>query len=524
MADLRERVAGAPGCRRRPSRPPRASSTAWRRCRTASAEYHVVAHLRRVDPRPALAPAQARPKIDLKKAREDPRPRPLRPRGGEGAHPRVPRRAAAEGRPARADPLPRRARRAWARRASGRAIAEALGRPFVRVSVGGLRDEAEIKGHRRTYVGAMPGKILQAIKRAGGARRGVRARRDRQDGRRTRAATPAAPCSRCSTPSRTPRSSTTTSTCPFDLSRVFFVATANMLEAIPGPLRDRMEVVTLSGYTQHEKVQIARRHLVPRVLAEHGLTREARSSSPTRPSRTVIERYTREAGVRELQRRLARCAASARSRSRSGRRGRRRGAKAAKAGARRSAERASSACSGLPPFDRDGARRASRRWAWRRGSRGRRRGGEILSIEAHADAGQGRSRKITGRLGEVMRESFDAAFSWVRAAAEDLGHRPRGVHPARRPPARARGRDAQGRAERGRHASPRASASLFTGKPVRADLAMTGEITLEGPRAARRRHQGEGARGPPRRRQDGAAARGEPEGPGAHPGRGACGT
>ena len=140
----------------------------------------------------------------------------------------------------------------------GRSIARAMGREFVRISLGGVRDEAEIRGHRRTYVGALPGRIIQAfLKQAGTKQPGVHARRDRQARRSDFRGDPRRHCSRCSTPSRTASSAITSSSVPFDLSKVLFIATANMLDPIPAPLRDRMEVIQLSGYTPEEKVEIA---------------------------------------------------------------------------------------------------------------------------------------------------------------------------------------------------------------------------------------------------------------------------
>ena len=154
------------------------------------------------------------------------------------------------------------ARPASARRRSGRSIARALGRKFLRISLGGVRDEAEIRGHRRTYIGALPGRIIQGLRRAEPGTRSSCSTRSTSSAR-TSAATRPRRCSRCSTPSRTRRSATTTSTCAFDLSRVLFITTANALDTIPPPLRDRMEVIELAGYTEEEKLEIARRHLVP---------------------------------------------------------------------------------------------------------------------------------------------------------------------------------------------------------------------------------------------------------------------
>jgi ATP-dependent Lon protease len=363
----------------------------------------------------------------------------------------------------------------------GKSIAEALGRPFVRVSVGGLRDEAEIKGHRRTYVGAMPGKIIQALKRAA-ARDAVFVLDEIDKMGSDARGDPSSAMLEVLDPEQNAAFLDHYLDLPFDLSRVFFVATANLLEAIPGPLRDRMEVVTLSGYTQQEKAEIARRHLVPRVLEEHGLTAKSLDISDEAIA-TVIERYTREAGVRELQRRLAQLCrqralevAQEPAPKAGGK-----GAKPAKAepssqGARVTAEDAERLL-GPPPYDRAERVREPQvgvavGLAWTPS------GGETLTIEATLVPGKGAS-KITGRLGEVMRESFDAAFTWVRTVAEELGIDPQAFHQ----------HDVHLHVPDG--ATPKDGpsagvtiatclASLYSGKPVRADLAMTGEITLKG--------------------------------------------
>ncbi len=389
----------------------------------------------------------------------------------------------------------------------GKSVAEALGRPYVRVSVGGLRDEAEIKGHRRTYVGAMPGKILQALKRAGA--RDALFMLDEIDkmGSDVRG-DPSSAMLEVLDPEQNAAFLDHYLDLPFDLSRVFFVATANVLDNIPGPLRDRMEVVTLSGYTLHEKREIARRHLVPRVLEEHGLTASDLTIDDEALA-ALIEGYTREAGVRELQRKLAalcrqralEVAGGAPSSSRgddlspskvgtlSPSKGR---GSASKAAARRKGPLAVSPLAVSPlavsaadlerllgpapfePTDRalDPQVGVALGLAWTPA------GGDILSIEAALVPGKGQI-KITGRLGEVMKESFEAAYSWVRSVAEELGidpeeflrhdvhlHVPDGATPKDGPSAGV--------------TIATCLASLYTGKPVRSDLAMTGEITLKG--------------------------------------------
>ncbi len=375
----------------------------------------------------------------------------------------------------------------------GKSVAEALGRPYVRVSVGGLRDEAEIKGHRRTYVGAMPGKILQALKRAGA--RDALFMLDEIDkmGSDVRG-DPSSAMLEVLDPEQNAAFLDHYLDLPFDLSRVFFVATANVLDNIPGPLRDRMEVVTLSGYTLHEKREIACRHLVPRVLDEHGLSAKDLTIDDEALA-ALIEGYTREAGVRELQRKLAalcrqralEVAGGAPSPSKGQ-------APAAKAGAKAASKTAPKAAAKHPgalavtaadlerllgpaPFE-PSERALDPQVGVALGLAWTPAGGDILSIEAALVPGKGQV-KITGRLGEVMKESFEAAYSWVRSVAEELGidpgeflrhdvhlHVPDGATPKDGPSAGV--------------TIATCLASLYTGKPVRSDLAMTGEITLKG--------------------------------------------
>jgi ATP-dependent Lon protease len=347
----------------------------------------------------------------------------------------------------------------------GRSVAEATGRAFVRVSVGGMRDEAEIKGHRRTYVGALPGKILQTLKRAG--TRDPLFMIDEIDkmGSDPGRGDPSSAMLEVLDPEQNAAFLDHYLDIPFDLSRVFFVATGNVLDEVPGPLRDRMEVVTLSGYTREEKFHIARRHLIPRVLEGSGL--DASHIEVTDEGlRAVIDGHTREAGVRSLERLLARVAR--------------------KVAYRVAAEKAPRTVVGAaeverllgPPVFEDETRArepavgVSTGLAWTAG------GGSLLFVEATSMAGTGHIH-ITGRLGEVMRESVEIAMSWVRSHAGDLGvedgafarrdvhvHAPEGAVPKDGPSAGV--------------TLVTALASLFTGKPVRTDLAMTGEVTLKG--------------------------------------------
>ncbi len=349
----------------------------------------------------------------------------------------------------------------------GRSVAEAMGRRFVRVSVGGMRDEAEVKGHRRTYVGAMPGKIIQALKRAGARdcvfvideidKMGSDVRGD-----------PSSAMLEVLDPEQNEAYVDHYLDQPFDLSRVFFLCTANVLEAIPGPLRDRMEIVQLAGYTRHEKLHIARKHLLPRVLEQNGLTGKQLVFTDAGLN-ALIDGYTREAGVRNLQRQIGRIC-------------RRRALEVAEdpesngGGARvdgKSVER----FLGPARFkdtqrSRDPAVGVTAGLAWTPV------GGDLLFFEASLVPGQGRI-KVTGRLGEVMRESAETAFSYVQSIARDLEidpetiqkhdihlHVPEGATPKDGPSAGV--------------TIASCLASLLTGKPARADLAMTGEITLKG--------------------------------------------
>ncbi len=349
----------------------------------------------------------------------------------------------------------------------GRSIAEAMGRAFARISVGGLRDEAEIKGHRRTYVGAMPGKIIQALKRAGTRdcvfvvdeidKMGSDARGD-----------PSSAMLEVLDPEQNEAYVDHYLDLPFDLSRVFFLCTANVLESIPGPLRDRMEIVRLAGYTRHEKLHIARKHLLPRVLEENGLSSKRLIFTDTGLN-ALIDGYTREAGVRGLRREIGRIC-------------RRRALEVAEGDApsdkrARIDDKAVQRLLGARRFEdtarfRDPAVGVTAGLAWTPV------GGDLLFFEASLVPGHG-AIKVTGRLGDVMRESAETAFSFVQSIAKELEidpdvirrhdihlHVPEGATPKDGPSAGV--------------TMAACLASLLTGKPARADLAMTGEITLKG--------------------------------------------
>ena len=349
----------------------------------------------------------------------------------------------------------------------GRSIAEAMERPFVQFSVGGMRDEAEIRGHRRTYVGAMPGKILHAMKRAG-ARNPVFVIDEIDKMGSDVRGDPSSAMLEVLDPGQNDRFVDHYLDVPFDLSATFFVCTANDLSTIPGPLRDRMEIITLSGYTRGEKLQIARRHLLPRVLDENGLT-SRRLIFTDEGLHALIDRYTREAGVRELRRQMARvCRHRALDFATGG--------KGSSKRARYDATRIEDAL-GPPPFDagttmRDAAVGVTAGLAWTPF------GGDLLYFEANVVPGKGALR-VTGRLGDVMRESAEAARTYVRSLCGDLDidpkrfdttdvhlHVPAGATPKDGPSAGV--------------TIATCLASLFTGRPARADLAMTGEITLKG--------------------------------------------
>jgi ATP-dependent Lon protease len=347
----------------------------------------------------------------------------------------------------------------------GQSIARAMGRKFARASLGGVHDEGEIRGHRRTYIGAMPGRIIQAIRRAESNdpvfmldevdKLGADWRGD-----------PSSALLEVLDPEQNRDFRDNYLDVPFDLSRVMFITTANFLDTVPPALRDRMEVLHLSGYTEEEKVQIAERFLLPKQLEAHGL-RPDEVRFPEKMIRLLIHDYTREAGVRNLEREIA---------------GVLRRAAALIAGGE---------ASGTVTVNQ----------AWVREALGKRRffdesaeriavpgvatgltwtptGGEIVFVEAALMPGKG-ELKLTGQLGEVMRESATAALSYLKTRAADLGiarerfdendihvHVPAGAQPKEGPSAGV--------------TVLTAMASILSGKTVRGDLAMTGEITLRG--------------------------------------------
>jgi ATP-dependent Lon protease len=346
-----------------------------------------------------------------------------------------------------------------------RSIAQALGRKFVRVSLGGMRDEAEIRGHRRTYIGALPGQVIQGLRRAESKnpvfildeidKLGSDFRGD-----------PSSALLEVLDPEQNNTFRDHYLDVPFDLSEVLFITTANVLDPVPAALRDRMEVLELAGYTEEEKLQIAIDHLVDKQVKNHGLTPEYIRFSPD-ALRQVIRGYTREAGVRNLEREIGSLCRKV---------------------ARRRAEGNETPIAitpdvvvdmlGAPRFLEEEMEQRTKNPGVAIGLAWTPVGGEVLFIEASRMAGTG-SLTLTGQLGDVMKESARAALSWLRAHAREYSidpdffknaemhvHVPSGAIPKDGPSAGV--------------TMVAAMASELTGRPVRGDLAMTGEITLSG--------------------------------------------
>jgi ATP-dependent Lon protease len=347
----------------------------------------------------------------------------------------------------------------------GRSIANALGREFVRVSLGGVRDEAEIRGHRRTYVGALPGRIIQGMRRSG-TRNPVFLLDEVDKLARDFHGDPGAALLEVLDPEQNRTFTDHYLEVEFDLSDVLFVATANTLQDVPEPLRDRMEIIRLPGYLLTEKHQIATRYLWPRQLRGHGLDVAAVSLDGEAVGE-IIERYTREAGVRELERRFSRIA---RKLARAHADGSPPRTRVLKADLRE--------LLGPPPYhppdrDQDGDRVGiANGLAWTA------TGGEILDVEVAIVPGSGQLR-LTGTLGDVMKESAQAAVTYARSRSAMLGlasdfheaidvhiHLPEGATPKDGPSAGI--------------TIASALISALTERPTRSDIAMTGEITLRG--------------------------------------------
>ena len=346
----------------------------------------------------------------------------------------------------------------------GRSIARAMGRHFERLSLGGVRDEAELRGHRRTYVGAMPGRIIQSIRRAGVNNPVMMLDEIDKLGTDYRG-DPAAALLEILDPEQNNTFTDHYLDLPFDLSRVFFIATANQLGPIPPPLRDRMEVIQLAGYSDREKLQIAKRYLVPRQIREGGLSVEQYEITDE-AIKLIATRYTREAGVRQLERNIGRTARKVALRIAQGQ------------DEKVVVDTAEiKEFLGAPRFYPEEARKelpagVATGMAWTE------MGGEILFIEANLLPG-GRGFTITGQLGEVMQESARAAQSYLWSHAQDFGIDPKmfqeyGVH--LHVPAGAIPKDGPSAGV----TITAALASLYTGRRVRPDTSMTGEITLSG--------------------------------------------
>ena len=348
----------------------------------------------------------------------------------------------------------------------GKSIARAMGRKFVRMSLGGIRDEAEIRGHRRTYIGALPGQIIQSLRRAESSNPVFMLDEIDKVGADFRG-DPSSALLEVLDPEQNSTFRDHYLEVTFDLSKVLFVTTANVIDTIPPPLRDRMEILELGGYTEEEKVAIAERHLIPKQLAEHGLEAGQHITCEPRAIAAIIRGYTREAGVRNLEREIA---AICRKVTREFAEGR---TEPVKVDQDRVVEYL-----GAPRFlfeeieDRTSAPGVAIGLAWTP------TGGDILFIEATKMSG-GKTLTLTGQLGDVMKESAQAALSYVRSHAEELGidseffqttdihvHVPAGAIPKDGPSAGV--------------TVTTALASLLTGRRVRSDVAMTGEVTLRG--------------------------------------------
>jgi len=346
----------------------------------------------------------------------------------------------------------------------GQSIARALGRKFTRMSLGGMRDEAEIRGHRRTYIGAMPGRIIQAMKRAGTRNPVFMLDEVDKIGADWRG-DPSSALLEVLDPAQNHAFRDYYLDVDFDLSDVIFITTANQLETIPAPLRDRMEIIALDGYTEYEKIQIAQRHLVPRQLTAHGL-RDEEITFTEEALHKIVQDYTREAGVRNLERQIGavfrKCVVKI-------------------------AEQEWTHVLITPDLVREALKKEKFEAELSEhieipgiatGLAVTAFGGDILFIEATRMSGKG-NLTLTGHLGDVMRESAQIAHSYVRSKSDTLDvavedfektdvhlHVPAGAVPKDGPSAGV--------------AMVMAMASLFSGRPVRGDVGMTGEVTLRG--------------------------------------------
>ncbi len=347
----------------------------------------------------------------------------------------------------------------------GRSIANAIGRKFARISLGGMRDEAEIRGHRRTYIGALPGQIIQNLRRVESSNPLFVLDEIDKLGNDFRG-DPSSALLEVLDPEQNSTFRDHYLDVPFDLSRVFFITTANRLDTIPGPLRDRMEVIELSGYTEEEKIEIAVRHLIPKQVEEHGL-RPAQIAWQREAVQKLVRHYTREAGVRNLEREVGSVV--------------RKATRMVAEGHKRKITvnpKFIETALGSPRFlhdevvERDMVPGIAVGLAWTPV------GGDVLFIETTKMPGK-KGLIVTGQLGDVMKESVTAALSYIRSHAEGLGipnnfyedmeihvHVPAGAVPKDGPSAGV--------------TMLTALTSLLTGRPVKRRLAMTGEISLAG--------------------------------------------
>jgi ATP-dependent Lon protease len=345
----------------------------------------------------------------------------------------------------------------------GRSIAKSLSREFIRISLGGVRDEAEVRGHRRTYIGALPGRIIQGMRRVG-TRNPVFVLDEIDKLGSDFRGDPAAALLEVLDPEQNHSFSDHYLEVPFDLAQVIFIATANNLDTIPPALLDRMEVLEIPGYTGEEKLEISKRHLVPKQVNEHGLKPE-QATFEDEAIATVIDQYTREAGVRNLERELANVTRALAVKV----------AENEPYDPRLTPTRIGEIL-GPQKFFSEVAERTevpgvSTGLAWMP------TGGDILFIEATFMTGKG-SLILSGHLGDVMKESARAALSWVRTHVEELSvnadFEKMDIH--LHVPAGAVSKDGPSAGV----AMTVALVSLFTGRRVRGDVAMTGEITLRG--------------------------------------------
>jgi len=348
----------------------------------------------------------------------------------------------------------------------GRSIARALGRKFHRISLGGMRDEAEIRGHRRTYIGALPGQIIQGLRRAESKNAVLMLDEVDKLGMDFRG-DPASALLEVLDPEQNVAFRDHYIDVAFDLSKVLFITTANVLDTVPAPLRDRMEIIEIAGYTEEEKVRIARSHLVPKQVTDHGMVEGEHLQWTDAALRLLVRGYTREAGLRNLERAIAAVTRKVAKRRVEGQTDR-----------AEVTEALVGELLGVPKYMHEELEERTSIPGVAIGMSWTPTGGEILFIEATRMKGS-KTLTLTGQLGDVMKESAQAALSWVRSHVSELGirsdywetsdlhvHVPAGAIPKDGPSAGV--------------TLVTALVSLMTQRPVRSDLSMTGEVTLSG--------------------------------------------